>query len=78
MQAFKLMRKRRVGGIPVVDNSGKKAVGNISIRDIQFLLTSPKIYHDYRLVTVSFIFTCFQLPNGIAFSFYIQTLLFIR
>ncbi|KAL3716733.1 hypothetical protein ACJRO7_008339 [Eucalyptus globulus] len=51
MQAFKLMRKRRVGGIPVVNDSGKKAVGNISIRDIQFLLTSPKIYHDYRSVT---------------------------
>ncbi|KAI4319034.1 hypothetical protein MLD38_032683 [Melastoma candidum] len=51
MQAFKLMRKRRIGGIPVVDSSGKRAVGNISIRDIQFLLTAPEIFHDYRSVT---------------------------
>ena len=48
LQAFKLMRKNRVGAIPVVDSSGTKAVGNISLRDVQFLLTAPEIYHDYR------------------------------
>ncbi|KAK4775587.1 hypothetical protein SAY87_023548 [Trapa incisa] len=51
LQAFKLMRKERIGGIPIVDASGKKAVGNISLRDICFLLTAPEIYHDYRFVT---------------------------
>ncbi|KAK6275943.1 hypothetical protein POUND7_005652 [Theobroma cacao] len=51
LQAFKLMRKMRIGGIPVVERGGKKAVGNISLRDIQFLLTAPEIYHDYRSIT---------------------------
>ena len=50
LQAFKLMRKNRVGAIPIVDSSGIKVVGNISIRDVQFLLTAPEIYHDYRFV----------------------------
>ncbi|PON86765.1 hypothetical protein TorRG33x02_174140 [Trema orientale] len=47
LQAFKLMRKKRIGGVPVIENGGNKAVGNISLRDIQFLLTAPEIYHDY-------------------------------
>ncbi|KAJ4835216.1 SNF1- protein kinase regulatory subunit gamma-1 [Turnera subulata] len=51
LQAFKLMRKMRIGAIPVVDSSGQKAVGNISLRDVQFLLTAPEIYHDYRSIT---------------------------
>ena len=49
LQAFKLMRKKRVGGIPVIEKGGR-AVGNISLRDIHFLLTAPEIYHDYRFV----------------------------
>ncbi|KAF4361628.1 hypothetical protein CsatB_018278 [Cannabis sativa] len=51
LQAFKLMRKKRIGGVPVIENGGNKAVGNISLRDIQFLLTAPEIYHDYRSIT---------------------------
>lgn len=50
LQAFKLMRKKRIGGIPVVESGGSRAVGNISLRDIHFLLTTPEIYHDYRFV----------------------------
>lgn len=50
LQAFKLMRKKRIGGLPVIENGGSKAVGNISLRDIQFLLKAPEIYHDYRCV----------------------------
>ena len=53
LQAFKLMRKKRVGGVPVIENGGSKAVGNISLRDVQFLLTAPEIYHDYRYVVKS-------------------------
>ncbi|KAL4344484.1 hypothetical protein AHAS_Ahas11G0183000 [Arachis hypogaea] len=48
LQAFKLMRKKRIGGVPVMDRDQGKAVGNISLRDVQFLLTAPEIYHDYR------------------------------
>ncbi|GLT54145.1 hypothetical protein SLA2020_273700 [Shorea laevis] len=51
LQAFKLMRKKRIGGIPVVESGGSRAVGNISLRDVQFLLTTPEIYHDYRSIT---------------------------
>ncbi|KAJ6977716.1 SNF1-related protein kinase regulatory subunit gamma-1-like [Populus alba x Populus x berolinensis] len=51
LQAFKLMRKKKIGGIPIVDSSGRKVVGNISIRDVHFLLTAPEIYHDYRSIT---------------------------
>ncbi|KAG6587414.1 SNF1-related protein kinase regulatory subunit gamma-1 [Cucurbita argyrosperma subsp. argyrosperma] len=51
LQAFKLMRKKRVGGVPVIERGGNKAMGNISLRDIHFLLTAPEIYHDYRSIT---------------------------
>ncbi|MBA0621334.1 hypothetical protein Godav_006971 [Gossypium davidsonii] len=51
LQAFKLMRKKRIGGIPVIECRGKKAIGNISLRDVQFLLTAPDIYCDYRSIT---------------------------
>ncbi|KAI8529204.1 hypothetical protein RHMOL_Rhmol12G0206400 [Rhododendron molle] len=51
LQAFKLMREKRVGGVPVVERGGRKAVGNISIRDIQFLLIAPEIYKNYRSIT---------------------------
>lgn len=49
LQAFKLMRQEGFGGVPVVESDGK-AVGNISIRDIQFLLLAPAIYKEYRFV----------------------------
>ncbi|XP_044486817.1 SNF1-related protein kinase regulatory subunit gamma-1-like [Mangifera indica] len=51
LQAFKLMRTKRIGGIPVVESGGNKAIGNISLRDAQFLLTAPEIYIDYRSIT---------------------------
>ncbi|EYU23127.1 hypothetical protein ABFS82_09G064400 [Erythranthe guttata] len=51
LQAFKLMRQNGVGGVPVVASGGSKAVGNISIRDIQFLLMAPEIYNEYRSIT---------------------------
>ncbi|KAK4486145.1 hypothetical protein RD792_008813 [Penstemon davidsonii] len=51
LQAFKLMRQKGVGGVPVVASDGNKAIGNISIRDIQFLLIAPEIYKEYRSIT---------------------------
>ncbi|KAK1435734.1 hypothetical protein QVD17_01501 [Tagetes erecta] len=50
LQAFRLLRENGVGGLPVV-RGGNKPVANISIRDIQFLLTAPEIYKDYRSIT---------------------------
>ncbi|XP_017406478.1 SNF1-related protein kinase regulatory subunit gamma-1 [Vigna angularis] len=52
LQAFKLMRKKRIGGLPVMKRGGgSRAIGNISLQDVQFLLTAPEIYHDYRSIT---------------------------
>ncbi|GAB4860449.1 SNF1- protein kinase regulatory subunit gamma-1 [Ancistrocladus abbreviatus] len=51
LQAFKMMRLKGIGGIPVVERQGRTAVGNISIRDVQFLLVAPEIYKDYRSIT---------------------------
>ncbi|CAH2070829.1 unnamed protein product [Thlaspi arvense] len=53
LQAFKLMRRKRIGGIPIVEMKSEKPVGNISIRDVHFLLTAPDIYHDYSLLVVN-------------------------
>ena len=50
LKAFQLMRKKGIGGLPVVDGSGNRAIGNISIRDVQYLLTAPEMYKDYRSV----------------------------
>jgi CBS domain-containing protein len=46
------MREKGVGGLPVMDTSGAKAIGNISIRDVQYLLTAPKIYKEHRFVVL--------------------------
>ncbi|GMH23443.1 hypothetical protein Nepgr_025286 [Nepenthes gracilis] len=51
LQAFKMMRLKGIGGIPVVERQGRKAIGNVSIRDIQLLLIAPEIYKDYRSIT---------------------------
>ncbi|KAK3040647.1 hypothetical protein RJ639_026968, partial [Escallonia herrerae] len=45
------MRQKGVGGVPVLESGGRKAVGNISIRDIQFFLIAPEMYKDYRSIT---------------------------
>eukprot|EP00262_Sarcandra_glabra_P022470 TRINITY_DN996_c0_g1_i1.p1 TRINITY_DN996_c0_g1~~TRINITY_DN996_c0_g1_i1.p1 ORF type:complete len:445 (+),score=83.23 TRINITY_DN996_c0_g1_i1:223-1557(+) len=60
LQAFKLMRGKGIGGLPVVDGSGHKAIGNISIRDVQFLLTTPEIYKDYRSMTAKSFLTAIR------------------
>ncbi|XP_010550732.1 PREDICTED: SNF1-related protein kinase regulatory subunit gamma-1 [Tarenaya hassleriana] len=51
LQVFKLMRKKRIGGMPVIDRESNKPLGNISLRDVHFLLTAPEIYHDNRSIT---------------------------
>ncbi|GFP90038.1 snf1-related protein kinase regulatory subunit gamma-1 [Phtheirospermum japonicum] len=51
LQAFKLMRQNGVGGVPVVASGGNKAIGNISIRDMQFLLIAQEIYKEYISIT---------------------------
>jgi hypothetical protein len=41
------MRRKGVGGIPVVDDSGR-AVGSIMIKDVKHLLTASEANRDYR------------------------------
>lgn len=48
MEAFQLMRDTGVGGVPVVANASMKLMGNISVRDLQFLLSTPEIFKSYR------------------------------
>ncbi|CAK9858916.1 unnamed protein product [Sphagnum jensenii] len=51
IEAFQLMRDTGVGGVPVVANASMKLMGNISARDLQFLLSTPEIFKSYSLLT---------------------------
>ncbi|KAJ0972583.1 hypothetical protein J5N97_020542 [Dioscorea zingiberensis] len=51
LKAFQLMRRKGIGGLPIVEANSNKAIGNISIRDVQYLLTAPEIYKDYRSIS---------------------------
>uniref|UniRef100_A0A7N0VME0 CBS domain-containing protein n=1 Tax=Kalanchoe fedtschenkoi TaxID=63787 RepID=A0A7N0VME0_KALFE len=52
MEAFKRMRDHHVGGLPVVDGTTKRIVGNVSIRDIRHLLLKPDLFSNFRELTV--------------------------
>lgn len=78
LQAFKLMRKKRIGGLPVMERGGSRAIGNISLQDVQFLLTAPEIYHDYRFViTFDLIDRNFFIPIFLSL-FYIRYMLIYK
>lgn len=47
LKAFRQMRKRGVGGIPVVD-AADKPVGSVMIKDVKHLLTASDSNRDYR------------------------------
>uniref|UniRef100_A0ACD5XEX5 Uncharacterized protein n=1 Tax=Avena sativa TaxID=4498 RepID=A0ACD5XEX5_AVESA len=50
LKAFRHMRKRGVGGVPVVDGADKP-VGSIMIKDVKHLLTASESNRDYRMLT---------------------------
>ncbi|XP_037418273.1 SNF1-related protein kinase regulatory subunit gamma-1-like [Triticum dicoccoides] len=50
LKAFRQMRRRGVGGIPVVDGAGKP-VGSIMIKDVKHLLTASESAGHYRTLT---------------------------
>ncbi|VAH83776.1 unnamed protein product [Triticum turgidum subsp. durum] len=50
LKAFRQMRRRGVGGIPVVDGAGKP-VGSIMIKDVKHLLTASESAGHYRALT---------------------------
>ncbi|KAM7468564.1 hypothetical protein LguiB_016126 [Lonicera macranthoides] len=52
LEAFKKMKDSQIGGLPLVEGPNKKIVGNISIRDIRFLLLKPDLFSNFRHLTV--------------------------
>ncbi|ESQ28251.1 hypothetical protein EUTSA_v10018543mg [Eutrema salsugineum] len=52
LEAFKRMRDNNIGGLPVVEGTNKKVVGNVSMRDIRYLLLQPEVFSNFRQLTV--------------------------
>ncbi|GAB2280309.1 SNF1- protein kinase regulatory subunit gamma-1-like [Dionaea muscipula] len=52
LEAFKRMKDYEIGGLPVVEGPGKKIVGNISMRDIKYLLLNPELFSNLRQLKV--------------------------
>ncbi|KAL3511161.1 hypothetical protein ACH5RR_030562 [Cinchona calisaya] len=52
LEAFKKMKDNQIGGLPVVEGAKKQIVGNVSIRDIRFLLLKPELFSSFRVLTV--------------------------
>ncbi|KAG6396546.1 hypothetical protein SASPL_142697 [Salvia splendens] len=52
LEAFKKMKENQIGGLPVVEGESTKMLGNISIRDIRFLLLKPELFKNFRELAV--------------------------
>lgn len=52
LEAFKRMKDNRIGGLPVLDDPGRKIVASLSIQDIRFLLLRPQLFSGFRHMTV--------------------------
>lgn len=52
LEAFEKMKNNEIGGLPVVEGPGNKIIGNLSIRDIKFLLLKPQLFTSFRQLTV--------------------------
>ncbi|KAK6116466.1 hypothetical protein DH2020_049759 [Rehmannia glutinosa] len=64
LEAFKRMKDREIGGLPVMEGATRKIVGNISIRDVRFLLLKPELFTNFRELTVKdFITTVASATN---------------
>lgn len=44
------MRDNNIGGLPVIEGPNKKIVGNISMRDIRYLLLQPEVFSNFRSI----------------------------
>ncbi|KAL3636283.1 SNF1-related protein kinase regulatory subunit gamma-1-like [Castilleja foliolosa] len=47
LEAFKKMKEKEIGGLPVTEGGTRKIIGNISIRDIRFLLLKPELFSNF-------------------------------
>ncbi|XP_020254490.1 SNF1-related protein kinase regulatory subunit gamma-1-like isoform X2 [Asparagus officinalis] len=52
LEAFKLMKENQIGGLPVTEGPTRKIVGNVSMRDIRFLLLKPELFSNFSQLTV--------------------------
>ncbi|RZC87425.1 hypothetical protein C5167_035963 [Papaver somniferum] len=52
LEAFKRMKDNHIGGLPVIEGPNKQIIGNVSIRDIRFLLLKPELFSNFRQLTV--------------------------
>ncbi|CAK9257606.1 unnamed protein product [Sphagnum jensenii] len=52
LEAFILMKEKHIGGLPVVEGPEHHLVGNISVRDVRFLLLQPELFAKYKELTV--------------------------
>lgn len=47
MEAFKKMKEKKIGGLPVVDGQ-KKLVGNVSVSDIRYVFLKHDLLSNFR------------------------------
>ncbi|XP_051144412.1 SNF1-related protein kinase regulatory subunit gamma-1-like [Andrographis paniculata] len=52
LEAFNKMKDKQIGGLAVTEGATRKICGNISIRDIRFLLLKPELFSNFRKLTV--------------------------
>lgn len=52
LEAFKRMKDNMIGGLPVVEGQNRKMIGQVSIRDIRYLLLKPQLFSNFRKLTV--------------------------
>ncbi len=48
LEAFVLMKEKHIGGLPVVGGPEHHLVGNISVRDVHFLLKQPELFAKHK------------------------------
>lgn len=48
------MRDNQIGGLPVVEGPKRKIVGNVSMRDIRYLLLKPDLFSNFRYSKTNF------------------------
>ncbi|KAL7110216.1 hypothetical protein ACP275_05G011000 [Erythranthe tilingii] len=66
LEAFAKMKDKQIGGLPVIDGVTRNILGNISIRDVRFLLLKPQLFTNFRELTVKdFIATVSAETNDI-------------
>eukprot|EP00897_Mesotaenium_endlicherianum_P002960 jgi/Mesen1/2692/ME000167S01840 len=64
LESFQKMAMRGIGGIAVVAKGSARLVGNVSARDIRFLLESPELFGKRETMTVRNFIEGAKAPSG--------------